>query len=99
MDGRKTLIGVGCHSVRGLKINTAYTHSCIDIFAISEHWLHSFELNQLAVFHPEFSFYAASHPSERSLFTSKVVMRELAVTGVATSNGVPLVGGAWELGG
>ena len=67
MDGRKSLIRVGCHNVRGLKTNTAYTHACIsniDIFVISEHWLHSFELNQLAVFHPEFNFYAASHPTD-----------------------------------
>ena len=37
--------------------------------------------------------------SEGSLFFSKVVMEELAVTGVATSDGVSLVRGAWELGG
>ena len=67
MGGRKTLIRVGCHNARGLKTNTAYIHACIsnlDIFAISEHWLHSFELNQLAVFHPEFSFHATSHPTD-----------------------------------
>ena len=34
-----------------------------------------------------------------SLFSSMFVMGELAVTGVATSDGVLLVGGVWELGG
>ena len=56
--------------MRGLKTNTAYTHTCIsnlDIFAISERWLHSFKLNQLAVFHPEFSFHAASHPTDKDM--------------------------------
>ena len=37
--------------------------------------------------------------SEGSHFSSKVVMGELAVMGVATSDGISLVGGAWELGG
>ena len=35
--------------------------------------------------------------SEGSLFPFKVVLGEFAVTGVGTSDGVSLVGGAWEL--
>ena len=37
--------------------------------------------------------------SEGSFFSSRVVMEELAVTGVCTSGGESLVGGACELGG
>ena len=67
MDGRKYLIRVGCHNVRGLKTNTEYTYvglTNLDICALSEHWFHSYGLNQLSTFHPEFSFHAVSHPTD-----------------------------------
>ena len=37
--------------------------------------------------------------NEGSFFSSRIVIGELAVTGVATSGGESLVGGACELGG
>ena len=58
---------VGCLNVRGLKANTYYTHQLLnqhDIFAISEHWLQSYELQYLQTLHPDFNFLSSALPTE-----------------------------------
>ena len=58
---------VGCFNIRGLKANTYYTHQLLnqhDIFTISEHWLHTYELQSLQTLHPDFNFLSSVPPSE-----------------------------------
>ena len=58
---------VGCLNIRGLKTNTYYTHQLLDqhdIFAISEHWLHTYELQSLQALHPDFNFLSSAPPAE-----------------------------------
>ena len=58
---------VGCLNIRGLKVNTYYTHQLLnqhDIFAISEHWLQIYELQSLQALHPDFNFLSSAPPAE-----------------------------------
>ena len=58
---------VGCLNIRGLKANTYYTHQLLDqhdIFAISEHWLQTYELQSLRALHPDFNFLSSPPPAE-----------------------------------
>ena len=49
----------------------------LQISAISEHWLHTYELNQLSTFHKNFSFHGSAHPpDEDPLFCRPRLIRE-----------------------
>ena len=58
---------VGCHNVRGYKVNHDYVHkllSNLDILTISEHWLHNYDLYLLQSNHNKFNVYSVSPSAE-----------------------------------
>ena len=60
-------VKVGCHNVRGFKINCEYCAlllKSLDILAISEHWLHNFDLTILQKAHLDFTVYTTFHKEE-----------------------------------
>ena len=62
-----TSIRVGCYNVRGIKSNDDYTRKFtkLDVCAISEHWLHDYDLHQLQNLHADFNvFSTCSLPQE-----------------------------------
>ena len=62
----------GCLNVRGIKSNTEYVRSLmsdLDILAISEHWLHSYDLHLLGNIHADFSFMTSTPSEEEDTLT------------------------------
>lgn len=62
-----TNMRVGCLNVRGFKSNCDYCAlllKSLDILAISEHWLHNFDLKILQKAYPDFNAYATCHREE-----------------------------------
>ena len=60
--GDSVNLRIGCLNLRGVKSNRIYLHNLLDkldICAVSEHWLHSYELHLLQALHDEFYVFAA----------------------------------------
>ncbi len=71
-EGGSTKIRVGCFNVRGIKTNTNYTCkllSELDVCAISEHWLHNYDLHQLQSLHKDFNAFSTCSPTEEDTIT------------------------------
>ena len=65
-------IRVGCLNVRGNKANHDFVHMLLnklDILAISEHWLYSYDLNLLSCLHNQVCVYSSSAPAEEDPVT------------------------------
>ena len=62
-----TNIRVGCYNVRGIKSNDDYTRillNHLDVCAISEHWLHDYDLHQLQNLHADFEVFSTCSPPQ-----------------------------------
>ena len=66
------LLRLGCLNVRGIKANNDYVANLLgdlDILAISEHWLHSYDLHLLGLIHTEYNYIASSPHSQEDALT------------------------------
>lgn len=66
-EGSRTFkhVRLGCLNTRGIKTNKDYTTKLLhdlEILALSEHWLHSFDLHTLGSIHKDFNYFASSPP-------------------------------------
>ena len=64
--GATYLLTIGCLNLRGFKSNTDYFRSILishDVFAISEHWLHDYDLHLLNSFNSDYVFHSVCSPS------------------------------------
>ena len=62
-----TNMRVGCYNVRGIKSNNDNTHKSLnqlDVCAISEHWLHDYDLHQLQNLHADFEVFSTCSPPQ-----------------------------------
>ena len=63
-------VRVGCLNCRGIKTNTHYINILLknlDFLALSEHWLHAYELHSLSNLHKDFVALAFSSPTKEDL--------------------------------
>ena len=62
---------IGCFNTRGIMSNSDYVYqllSSLDLLAVTEHWLFSYDLHKLSSFHCDFSVHASSSPNVEDSF-------------------------------
>ena len=72
LTNHNSTLKIGCLNLRGFKSCKQYLYHLLnnlDICAVSEHWLHQYEVNLLYKFHPNFSCFAtAPHTEEDPVY-------------------------------
>ena len=62
-----TSIRVGCYNVRGIESNHDYARKLLnqlDVCAITEHWLHDYDLHHLRNLHADFNVFSTCSPPQ-----------------------------------